>query len=387
MNSVDFFSKYLLEKLGDKFWVVTLIPSTALVFAIVIVFDPLLNFSSSIAIQGTLTERLSIVLGFIIAPSIILAFILYAVQTYILQLYEGYIFFRHLPFLVKRQSHKANKLLLTIAILKEHISELESKEFTTAGSLQKLRTLKNQYYQLAAEYDQSFPYSTDLILPTRLGNILRASETYPTVRYGMDAVSWWPRLYNFIPKETKQGIEGALNELYILLNLSVLSAIFFVLCLVAFFYFSIIPVTIIPEVILRYVYAGLVALSGAWFFYRISLQKAGAFGNQIRSAYDLYRLQLLEQMKMKRPENSIDEFHIWKNLGEFIVMRDFSLEFTHFDYVWTSQDKKQSDSTTQLESKTAAQQSVHWTLGILWLFQAFFWIQRNQNVKSRLKSK
>lgn len=286
---------------------------------------------------------------------------------------------------MNRQINKANKLLTKIGVLKKQIYELEIKKFTDVVSLQKLSALKNQYYQLAAEYDQSFPYSVDLILPTRLGNILRASETYPTVRYGMDAVSWWPRLYNLIPKETKQGIEGALNELYILLNLSTLSVIFFIWCLIVTSYYSITPVTINPEFIFRYVYAGVIALICAWFFYRISLHKAGAFGNQIRSAYDLYRLQLLEQMKLKRPENSVDEFHIWKNLGEFTVVRNFSLEFTPFDYVWTSQDEKQPDSTKEVERKTAAQHSVHWTLGILLLFQAFFWLRVFSALKHKLR--
>lgn len=349
MASVDFFSKYLLEKLGDKFWVVTLIPSISLVLTCVFVFDPLLNISSAIAVQSTFGERLSILLGIILVPAVIIAFTLYTVQTYILQLYEGHGFHR-LPFLRNSQIRKANRLLEKINDLKKQITKLETKEIKKDALANKVSDLKGQYYQLAAEYDQSFPYSADLILPTRLGNILRASETYPAARYGMDAVSWWPRLYNLIPKETKQGIEGALNELYILLNFSVFSMIFSVLCLIAILYNSVIPLAMKnPEFTLRYVYAGVVALICSLFFYRMSLFKAGAFGNQIRSAYDLYRLQLLEQMKIKPPENSVDEYFIWKNLGEFIVLRDFSLEFTHFDYIWTQQDSKKSDSVPDVE--------------------------------------
>jgi len=344
MNSVDFFSKYLLEKLGDKFWIVTLFPSLSLVLAAAVVFDPILNISPSLAAQSALTERTSTLLGLIVVPSVIMAFALYSVQTYILQLYEGYVLLYRFPFLRNAQISKAKGLLAKIATLSDQIGRLELKNKKTNGLDVKIEKLKGEYYALAAEYDQSFPYSTDLILPTRLGNILIASETYPSARYGMDAVSWWPRLYNLLPRETKQSFESALNELYILLNFSILSVFFFILSLSAISYTIInslgTQITISSELIFRYAYSGILAIICSRFFYRASLFKAGAFGNQIRSAYDLYRLQLLEQMKMQLPDDSVDEFYIWKNLGEFIVLRDFSLEFRPFRYIWTQ--KKQN---------------------------------------------
>jgi hypothetical protein len=346
MNSVDFFSKYLLEKLGDKFWIATLIPSISLVGAAAIVFDPLLNISSSFATQNTFNDYMSTLLVVVIIPSGIIAFVLYALQPYILQFYEGYAFVHRLSFLRNAQIIKAKKLLAKINALNNQIGKLERKNEKTDGLDAKVGDLKSQYYELAAEYDQSFPYSTELILPTRLGNILRASETYPSARYGMDAVSWWPRLYDLLPRETKQAYQSALNELYIFLNFSFLSVIFFILCLFSISYTVFDPIAtkavINSELIFRYTYAGLIAAVFSRFFYRLSLFKAGAFGNQIRSAYDLYRLQLLEQMRIKLPDDSADEFYIWKNLGEFIVLRDFSLDFRPFSYIWTQKKQKRS---------------------------------------------
>ena len=40
--------------------------------------------------------------------------------------------------------------------------------------------------------------------------------------------------------------------------------------------------------------------------------KKTAFGIMIRSAYDLFRLDLLEQFRLKTPKNSVEEFQVWR---------------------------------------------------------------------------
>ena len=39
----------------------------------------------------------------------------------------------------------------------------------------------------------------DELMPTRLGNILKNAEVYPKLRYGIDSVLIWPRLYPLLP--------------------------------------------------------------------------------------------------------------------------------------------------------------------------------------------
>ncbi len=45
--------------------------------------------------------------------------------------------------------------------------------------------------------------------PTRLGNLLASFETYPTVKYGLDGVFFWPRLWVAIDKDLRDELDGA----------------------------------------------------------------------------------------------------------------------------------------------------------------------------------
>ena len=46
-------------------------------------------------------------------------------------------------------------------------------------------------------------------MPLELGNILRAAETKPEEKYGLNAIVCWPRFWLLLPEETKQEISGA----------------------------------------------------------------------------------------------------------------------------------------------------------------------------------
>jgi hypothetical protein len=47
------------------------------------------------------------------------------------------------------------------------------------------------------------------IYPTRLGNLLASYETYPTVKYGIDGVFFWPRLWVAIDKDLREELDSA----------------------------------------------------------------------------------------------------------------------------------------------------------------------------------
>lgn len=259
-------------------------------------------------------------------------------------------FFHHFDFLVKRQKRKAKELFLKRERLKRKIERFEKRDKRLKDNQRKerrkrdLSVLKSQYYSLAASCDAGFPPSIDLVLPTKFGNILRAAESYPGTRYGIDAVPFWPRLLYVIPDDYKEAINETRNELSFLVNCSLLSGIFFVACLGVILpqVFDSNSVNALIKSNRSFIIAGVIAFALAWFFNRASMISVGAFGDMIRSAYDLFRLDLLEHLQLETPKDSKEEFDTWRNLGKFIVLGRHALGLKKLKY--HHQDRSKSDT-------------------------------------------
>ena len=73
---------------------------------------------------------------------------------------------------------------------------------------------------------QRFPRERSATMPTRLGNVFRAAESYPADSrlYGMDAVFFWPRLYPLLPESLRVELASARSSIDMMLVTSVLSA-------------------------------------------------------------------------------------------------------------------------------------------------------------------
>lgn len=122
-------------------------------------------------------------------------------------------------------------------------------------------------------------------MPTRLGNVLRAAELRPGSRYGLDAVTCWPRLWLLLPKDSRQEVAAARTGLY----LSVQSW----LCGVAFSVF-----------VVWAWWAPVVGLTVAWVtYYTRMLAAARTYGTLIESCFDIHRGLLYAALNWPRPAN------------------------------------------------------------------------------------
>ena len=337
------FTNYL-EKLGSNFLVSAMVPSLALVVACILVFDPIFHVTTLFEQQDSVYQLVGFGLLFFIL-TVIIGFTLTALNTYILKFFEGYVFFHRLPliyrWLLRSHQKKAEKLILKRDNLKQQIEALEQSNDKSPPIKNLIRKLKQDYYVATHEYDHSYPSNLDEILPTQFGNILKASELYPGTRYGLDGVEFWPRLIHVIPNNYQQTIDNSRNELSFLVNMSILSIAFYFLCVIAIFYSLATPpidlsrpdlFLYITGTSLRYITAAAIAFACNVFFYKAAIFSVGSFGLMIRSAYDLFRIDLLRQLKLKMPANSRDEFQIWKELNEFVVLGKHSLSFEQLDY-------------------------------------------------------
>jgi len=74
------------------------------------------------------------------------------------------------------------------------------------------------------EFSRHFPHDDGNVLPTRVGNSIRAFESHATV-YNIDPITSWYRLVAVIPKEYQSQIGDAEANFYAVLNLSAVAYI------------------------------------------------------------------------------------------------------------------------------------------------------------------
>jgi hypothetical protein len=147
------------------------------------------------------------------------------------------------------------------------------------------------------------------VLPSRLGNILLAAETYPVERYGIDPIIFWPRLYPQLPEDFRQDYVEFVREYEFPLVVSFLSAVS--ACILG----SAAVITRRSAGAFVVAFAGLAVL--AWVAYLVSLGSAVQMAEQQRTAFDMYRGRILDAWPTVR--DVADEREAFNRIGDFIV--------------------------------------------------------------------
>jgi hypothetical protein len=159
-------------------------------------------------------------------------------------------------------------------------------------------------------YTFSRPAERETPQPTRLGNVLTASYDYSEEVYGVSAPLWWSRLTPLLPETIRTQVDNSLTPLFALVNLS-----------------TVMIVTALGGSILvawlaqRWWLAPLYLIGGlaiARLCYLAAINQAIAYGENIRVAFDLYRLDVLEQMHVALPKSASEEARLWRNLRNWI---------------------------------------------------------------------
>lgn len=155
--------------------------------------------------------------------------------------------------------------------------------------------------------------------PTRLGNVFAAMEEYPSRRYGMAAEPMWPRLQTVVPKELESRIGSQNSSFMFQLNLSICGLLFALMWIALGIgaLFALIQVSALIWVI---VFVG--ALVAVTIFYRWSVNEAAVLAQDVASAFDLYRGELLKQFRLSSPATAEEEAALWRSLALFIAVGD-----------------------------------------------------------------
>jgi hypothetical protein len=171
--------------------------------------------------------------------------------------------------------------------------------------------------EAASERLGEFP-DYDRILPTRLGNILRAAEDRAGSRHGLGAVVAWPRLYPLLDGRL---LLILLEQRYQLNLQTRLSAAF------------VLDAAIATALLRNYGWwnlLGLGLLGLAWLSYRAALAAAKAYGTTVEAAFDLHRFQLLKALHVGLPPDGMTERKLNELVSEYLAGQEsWSLDYRH----------------------------------------------------------
>ena len=228
---------------------------------------------------GTEGEVVLAVLAF--AAVTLLAFLLSARLMSILRFLEGY--WDHLPggtpFAARRRAYHCEKLAALVA----------ANDQATMYYL----------YPPAA--------TPENVMPTRLGNILRAAEVHPKLRYAIEGTIAWPRLYPVLPDAFSASFAAAKSQVDLMAIWTVLTAAFAVIG-------GAVAAARLPwYAALACVWTGavLAALS-----YNALLQSAVPYAELIKSAFDVHRKALLDTVGWRFASSLEGETQQWTAITE-----------------------------------------------------------------------
>jgi uncharacterized repeat protein (TIGR01451 family) len=249
--------------------------------------------------------------------TIVLTGLLYNINIPLIRLYEGYPW---QELWIGRLRTKKYKRLFTIAQARWNGMPHIERELRTAND-PRLAAIKNLRAVAGSTLFSEFPGREDLVLPTRLGNVIRSFEYYSLRQYGMDAVTFWPRLVSAISKDYATAVDEAKTSFDFMLNCSALSTLLtFMVFLSGLLYPSRFNVT---GAWLLWLSAIIMLCVVAHFLYLLSIGRARTWGNTVRTSFDLYRRDLLKQLGYTGvPESLEEERKLWSNIGERMIYGD-----------------------------------------------------------------
>jgi hypothetical protein len=240
---------------------------------------------------------------------------------------EGYGLLQKTP-LLKYQQKKFGEIEDRITMIKNTLRECENENQETKAKLEKilkeegvkeedLETLKYQemyleihkrYAKLLYIFGQEYPPYRQYVLPTSFGNAIRAFESYSCVVYGIDAVAVWSRIIQFASNDHKKSISETKAQMDFAVNL------YFVLIIVFVEYLILAVITIsIPSI-----WFPVVVFFFSWFSYKMTVNSAKVWGEDVKTVFDLYRYDLLRKMEILCVTKA-NEREKWEEISRMFV--------------------------------------------------------------------
>jgi hypothetical protein len=182
--------------------------------------------------------------------------------------------------------------------------------------------------------DKQFPKSASALLPTRVGNVMRAYERHANVRWGIDGVTIWPRVSALVSDSERELHVDTKIDLFVFLN-AAFGALVVGICLVVD---KAINGNGLSEWLL---YA--IPFVAAYTLYRMSIGPAVRRGAVVRASIDLHRLEVYEKLGIRKPSSFSDERQLGTAVGQLLLYGEPFLP----DDRWDDADQGQDDGGGQ----------------------------------------
>lgn len=254
---------------------------------------------------------------------LVLAYLIYNFQYSFIRLFEGYWpNWRPVNYLrgrfVERQRKRWNSLDDQAHSIWNTRPASAKKRSTTDGNVPSIWNTpemlkKVQIAKINEIMDQQlayYPPSThlDQLMPTRIGNILRAAELYPYDRYGIDSPVIWTRLIPLLKSDVLAPLQSIKIARDFMLLMSTLLVIF-----------TLIWCPVLAILTNNWILFVLCALGWpfAWLCYQNAVQSSVAYAEQLKAIFDLHRHELFDALGLDAPKNEDEERQQWQNIAYF----------------------------------------------------------------------
>jgi hypothetical protein len=166
---------------------------------------------------------------------------------------------------------------------------------------------------------ERFPAEERLVLPTEFGNVMRAAETHPRERYGLDGVAIWPRVAALLTEAERAELEDRDTDLAFWVNGLVLVPLTGALLFAERLWHT--PGGIWETIGVELaVVVAVVALTS--FMYRQAILAGMRWGDPVRAAFDLHRFEVYEKLGVKRPFTRADDVKVGRAVGRMIAFAE-----------------------------------------------------------------
>lgn len=199
-----------------------------------------------------------------------------------------------------------------VKLISERLAQLRTAWDALAERYRDLTPEEKETYASLDAMLATYP-SQARLLPTRLGNRLRAAEDYPWRHYGLATGVLWPRLWGVMPENAQKEIMSARERLDAAVRLVLWSLL---LLLWTFWVWWAVPLAL---------------LGTAWGYWR-ALEAAGVYGELLRAAFDLHRFALYDVLRWPLPSDPAEEHQVGRQLT---------------NYLWRGSDRKTPAFTTK----------------------------------------